>query len=208
MRSAASPKSIRGDAMDLKRTLSAGLKVALSAPSLNAVLLVYLDWPGGAVRVHSGTGIIAWGGFNWNGVGGFGSVDVPEEALSGMPVEFALSLVCELPELATYADAVIRQRAGEVYLGATTEPGGNVLVGAPCSLAAGTMDTLVLASETSDGNTEYRLTLGLATGPGYRSMAAISHSHEDQSRRYPSDTAGRRLILANARAEKTLWPEP
>lgn len=194
--------------MDLMRPVSSGMKAALTAPSFNAILLVDLDWPDGPVRAHSGAGVITWEGLTWNGVGKFGGVEVPEEALSGMPVDFALSLTCDLPELAAYADAVIRQRPGAVYLGATTEPGGNVLVGDPCSLAWGTMDTLVLASETSDGNTEFRLTVGMATGPGYRTMAAMAHSHEDQSRRYPADTAGKRLVLANARAEKTLWPEP
>jgi len=119
-----------------------------------------------------------------------------------------MSLVCDLPELAAYADAVIRQRQGVVYLGATTTAGGNVLIGDPVEIAAGTMDTLVLAVDTSDEATDYQLTIGMTTGPDYRTSAAIHHSHEDQSRLYPGDTAGKRLMLANARAEKTLWPAP
>lgn len=194
--------------MDLMRPISAGMQAALSAPFFYPVAMVYLDWPGGVLRMHSGAGSITWGGESWSGVGGFGEVSVPDEALGGVPVEFSLSLICPFAELASYADAVIRQRAGRIYLGATTEPGMNTLVGDPVEIASGTMDTMVLSIETSGSTSLYQLTVGLATGPGYRTSAAIAHSHEDQSRQYPGDTAGLRLMAAMARAENTQWPEP
>jgi hypothetical protein len=110
--------------------------------------------------------------------------------------------------LADYADAAIRQRPGALYLGATTTAGGNVLVGPPVSLATGTMDTMVLRLEFSQDVTLYQLSVGMRTGPGYRSRPAMTHSHEDQVGRYPTDTAGLMLRAALARAEKTLWPAP
>lgn len=48
----------------------------------------------------------------------------------------------------------------------------------------------------------------VTTGPSYRTMAAIAHSHEDQSRQYPAATGGRLLMFARSLAEKTCWPEP
>jgi len=197
--------------MDLMRSLDPALAAALSGASFNPIVLVYLDWPGGAVRAHSGAGSITWGGQSWAGVGKFGDVSVPDESASGVPMEFALSIVCDLAELADYADAVIRQRVGSIYLGATTTPGGNVLIGDPVDIASGTMDTSVLMISVDRGVapvTLYRLTVGMSTGPGYRTAAGIAHSHEDQSRAYPGDTAGKMLVLATARAEKTLWPAP
>lgn len=194
--------------MDLKRSLDPALADAIAGPAFFPLVMVWLDWPGGALRMHSGTGPIIWGGHTWAGVGKFGAVEVPEETASGIPVDFSMSLTCDLPELAAFADAVIRQRAGVIYLGATTTAGGNVLIGAPIEVAAGTMDTLVLAADTKDEITDYRLTVGLTTGPGYRTASAMQHSHEDQARYYPGDTAGKKLILATARAKKTLWPAP
>ncbi|MCL4065348.1 hypothetical protein M3484_01995 [Pseudomonas sp. GX19020] len=198
--------------MDLMRVIHPETLAALSGPSFHPVVLVWLDWPDATMFAHSGTGPITWDGHIWQGVGKFGQVDLPEESTSGVPVDLSLSLVCNLEELADYADAQIRQRPGAIWLGVTTEPGGNLLIGEPVELGRGTMDTLVLSVtvEGEDGATLilYRLTVGLTTGPGYRTAAAISHSHEDQSRQYPADTAGKKLVLASARAQKTLWPEP
>lgn len=194
--------------MELKRTLDPALAAAIAGPFFFPVVLVDLDWPDAPLRMHSGAGSISWGGHTWTGVGKFGSVEVPEESASGVPVDFAMALVCDLPELAAYADAVVRQRLGSVFLGATTSAGGNTLIGAPAEIASGTMDTLVLTTDFADGGAAYELRVGLTTGPGYRTAASISHSHEDQSRQFPADTAGKKLVLAQSRAEKTLWPAP
>lgn len=197
--------------MDLIRNTPAALLTALSGPFFFPVVLVDLDWPGARLRAHSNAGNISFGGQTFVGVGKFGSVDVPGEAASGIPVEFTMSITCDLPELATYADTAIRGRSGTVYLGATGTRGGTDLIGA-VDIVTGTCDGMVLRSEVQgdDGQTVilYTLTVTLATGPSYRSMAAIAHSDEDQKRNYPTDTAGRHLILAQAEAEKTLWPEP
>ena len=198
--------------MDLMRDIHPATRAAISGAAFYPVALVWLDWPEAAMFAHSGTGPITWGGNTFQGVGKFGAVEVPEESSTGVPVEISLSLVCDLPMLAEYADAVIRQRPGAIWMGVTTEPGGNELIGAPVEMARGTMDTLVLSTEVEDAEAQitiwYRLTVGMTTGPGYRSAAAIAHSHEDQSRQYPADTAGKKLVLATARAEKTLWPAP
>lgn len=197
--------------MDLKRNTPAALLAALSGASFWPVVLVDLDWPDGRVRAHSGKGELTFGGEIFHGAGKFGSVTLPEEGLDGVPEEFSLSFTCELDELAAYADTVIRGREGVIYLGATTERGGNDLIDA-VDLMSGTCDGLVLKSEVADDQGMkvilYTLTVTFSTGPSYRTMAAIAHSNEDQKRHYPADTAGRHLILAQAEAEKTLWPEP
>ena len=108
--------------MDIKRGVGAAMLAEIAAASFNPVIMVYLDWPGGAVRAYSSVGPITWGGYTWSGVGSFGTVDVPAEAMSGLPADFSLSLISEIAGLADYADAQIRQRPGAIFLWVTSIP--------------------------------------------------------------------------------------
>ena len=198
--------------MDLIRNTPADLLAAISGPYFHPVVLAYLDWPGAPLRAHSNAGDITWSGQTWLGVGQFGRIDIPEEAFGGVPTEFTMSIVTDFPDLEAYTDTVIKGAEASVYLGAVTERGGNQLIGA-VEIVSGIADAMGMTPELvelSDGSvvTMYGLSVTMTTGPSYRSMAAISHSHEDQQRHYPGDTAGRHLILAAAEAQKTLWPEP
>lgn len=189
-----------------------GAMVSAMAGTFYPVLFVYLDWPGGAVRVHSGVGDISWGGYTWRGVGGFGAVTVPDEAGSMVATEAALSLVAPASELDGYLDDVIRNRSGEVYLGFLAgrpgSAGGTTLLWAtPITLFLGAMDGLTMSIQPKGAKgyaTEAHVTL--RTGPGARSEATIYHTDADQRRRYPADTAGRLVVLALASAQKLMWP--
>lgn len=198
--------------MDLIRNTPADLLAAISGPYFHPVVLAFLDWPGAPLRAHSNAGTIAWSGQTWLGVGKFGSLDVPEEVFGGVPSEFTMTLVTDFPDLEPYTDTAIKGADARVYLGAVTERGGNTLIGA-VEIVAGVADAMGMSPELveqDDGSvvTMYGIGVTMTTGPSYRSMAAISHSHEDQQRAYPGDTAGRHLILAQAEAQRTLWPEP
>lgn len=190
----------------MSRNTPSALLAAFSGASFHPILLVDIEWPGGRVRAHSGVGTINWSGSNWLGVGEFGNVNLPEETSSGVPMEFSTGLVCPLAEVADYADASIRRRPGRVYLGATSAPGSSSLIGAVV-VASGTMDALALEIGGSADRVEYGLNVGFTTGPSFRSGASAHHSHEDQIRIDPTDTAGRKLELTQTRAEKTRWPE-
>lgn len=193
--------------MDLTRSTPAPLSSALSGPFFYPVVLVWLDWPGAPLRMHSGAGDITWQGQTWTGAGKFGRVSVPDEAMAGVPEDFTISLVTDFPDIEPYTDAVIRGIPGAVYLGATTTPGGNSLIGAT-EVVSGTADVLTLGTEMDGDTLYYELSVAMTTGPGMRSMASINHSDEDQRRAYPADTAGERLIELVGRVKKTYWPEP
>ena len=197
--------------MDLTRGTPAGLMAALAGPYFHPVVLAEIDWPGAPLRAHSGAGQISFGGQIWQGVGRFGAIDVPEEVMTAVPSEFGMAIITDFPEIEPYTDTVIRGRAGRVLLGATTTPGGNDLIGA-VEIVAGTADGLALRVEVEDADGEvtvyYRIAVTMTTGPSMRSAASIAHSDEDQRRAFPADTAGRHLILAEANAQKTLWPAP
>lgn len=197
--------------MDLKRGTPAAMLAAIAGPWFHPVILAEIDWPGAPLFAHSGKGEILHDDRTWQGVGKFGSVDIPEEVMTAVPSEFTMELVSDFPDLEPYTDTVIRGRLGRVLLGATTTPGGNDLIDA-VEIITGTADGLVMRVEIEDENGRrrvfYRLTVTMTTGPSMRSAAAIAHSDEDQRRAFPNDTAGRHLILAEATAQKTLWPEP
>ena len=122
-----------------------------------------------------------------------------------------MMLVTDFPELEAYTDTAIQGADAAIYMGEVSERGGNSLIGA-VEVSTGTADGLGMTVEVTDENgqpvTMFGLRVTVTTGPSYRSMAAIAHSHEDQSRQYPADTAGRHLMFAQSLAEKTYWPEP
>lgn len=170
------------------------------------VLMIYLDWPDGAVRAHSGVGTIEWDGDAWLGVGEFGGIEIPAEAPGLAATQASLTLVGAPDDLFALLSAPIRNRHGEVLFAVTTEPGGNVLIGEPVSLFAGYMDAMRYRSRADDEITTSMVQVDLGSGPGARSMASVVHSYEDQIAQYPGDTAGRHLINVEAEAENLSWP--
>lgn len=204
--------------MELTRGVSPAVMSALQGP-VYPILMAHLDWPDAPVRAHTGVGDIVWGGYTWRGVGPVGSMDVPSEAMGGVvSVDAVLSLVGVPADLDGMADDKIRSRPVDVYIGIVSgRPGGHdgrqtsgpgsTLVGDPISLFSGTMDGLSLEAQQSGVDVEHTASVTVTTGPSARSMATVYHSDEDQRRHYPSDTAGRHLILSLARAQKLRWPE-
>lgn len=197
--------------MDLTRGTPSALLASISGPYFHPIVLAFIDWPGEPLRAHSGRGDIVFAGQTWIGVGRFGGIEVPDEAMSGVASEFRMSLVTDFPDIEPYTDTVIRGRVGQLFLGATQTPGGNDLIGA-VEIVTGTADGMGMKFDVieQDGQTidAYRIEVTMTTGPSMRSAASVVHSNEDQRRAYPNDTAGRHLILAEANAQKTLWPEP
>jgi len=182
------------------------------------VLFAFIDWPGAQVFAHTGVGVISWGGRGWDGVGPVGGIDIPPEASEIAAVEAVLSLAGVDADLDGYADDAIRGRTVEIYLGGVqgrpgghdgrqTAGAGNTLVGTPIRLFVGTMDGLTLSATATDEGVQHEAQVAVATGQEARSSASIYHTDENQRRLFPTDTAGRLVILAYAKAQKMTWPE-
>ena len=191
----------------LSRNIQAATLQALSKSVIYPIVLVYLDWPDGAVRAHSNAGQLSYDGFQWNGVGEFGSLQMPEEemGLASQPAELRLIGVPE--EIDQYLEDDIRDREGIIYFGAVTERNGNVLVGEPFEIFTGYMDAFRERSQVEDGTLRRDVILQLAPGPSQRAFAEVFHTYEDQIRRFPGDTAGRLTLFAEAEADKFTWPQ-
>lgn len=167
------------------------------------VLMVRLDWPTGEIRAHSGTGLLTYGGETWMPVGPFGSVSVPSEGFSAVIDGATLTIIGDIDELEAEADQNARARECEILFACATDRNATALLGDPVSVYFGTVDsTAIQLSKTT-----HQLSITLGGGPKDRDMASMYHSHEDQSRNYPGDTAGLRLLAATARAQTLNWPE-
>jgi hypothetical protein len=191
----------------LSRGIDPPTLAALSAPVFFPVLFVYIDWPGGAVRVHSGVGSITWGGHTWLGVGAAGEIETQGEALSPASARSRLTLYGPFDALLAQSAVQARQRAGAIYLGTVTQRGGNVLTGLPFPVFEGFVDGLRFSARDQGGDIRFGLQVDLLSGPSLRANAAIFHSAADQQAAFPGDTAGRHLISIEARVQRTTWPE-
>ena len=180
-------------------------------------LLTYADWPDGAVRIHSGTGAMSWGGQEWLGAGipvngemlGLVEFRGPAESTGlssrGASVRVATTIETMLAEYGK----VIRNREISIYFAVTTKPGGSVLAAEPVSLFTGYFDERTFSLKREDEDYSHDMELGLGVGPPPRASASITHGPEDQKRAYPGDTAGRQVINAiRKRNNPDLWPAP
>ncbi|MEC9433868.1 MAG: hypothetical protein VYD87_13275 [Pseudomonadota bacterium] len=178
-----------------------------SGRAIHPVVAVHLDWPGGAVRVHSNAGTLSWGGESWTGVGRFGSVSVPDEG-GGLASQSAqLRLIGASDALDDYLDDPIRGRAAWIGWGLVTTRGGATLIGELNEMFAGYMDAMRDVVQAADGGLVRGVLLQAVGGPSQRARAQIHHTAEDQERAFPGDTAGRLVINAEAEGSKTTWPE-
>jgi len=186
-------------------TIPTSMRDAILSGAFHPVMLVYVDWPGGAVRVHSGVGDLSWDGHTWTGVRGFGFVSLPVVA-RGIGQETGLLQFGGL-------DAVIDEMIGADSAGAQVDAWFGVLTGrAPAPLLAdpvrmftGTIDdagdTISADATTRQG----RLTI--VSGPSQMSGGSPTHTFEDQKLASAGDTAGRwvRAAVASATANVPTW---
>lgn len=193
--------------MGLTRDIDPALLAAMSSPVWHPIMLVDLDWPAGRLRMHSGLGWIEHDGAQWAGVGRFGQVSAPGEGagLAASPV--VLTLFGLPDDVLEMASSPIRDRDGDIWIGATTTAGGADLIGTPYRIITGYMDALRYTLRRDGGALEHGLQVDVGVGPSARAAATVLHSAEDQAAKYPGDTAGRHLINVQSRVETMTWPE-
>lgn len=193
------------------RDIDPDLLEALASP-FHPVALVFVDWPGDPVRVHSGRGTITWDAHDWTGLAGLnsGTVTLPDESSGLAMVEGQVAIGGDPERIDDIlADAeTARGSAVAVWFGAVTERAGTVLIGEPFSAFSGTVGA-VTDQDAPAGPLDMARTVmvQLVSGPSQRSVAAAHHSYDDQRRTDPTDTAGRWVMgaLGNLIPEIPKW---
>ncbi len=188
--------------MGLSRAIHADTLAALSG-YFHPVVAVFVDWPGQAVRVHSGGGTLTWGGHSWTGVGALeSSLALPAETGGLAMLPGAITVRGDDTQVdSVHTDAADAYGATvQVWFGAVTERAGTTIIGDLFQAFAGTIGEITDAETWTSGQPARPMTFALLAGPSQRSRGAARHSYEDQPRHDATDTAGRwlRSALSNA----------
>lgn len=187
--------------MGLTRNIHPDLMAALEAGGFFPITLVFVDWPGAPVRIHTGSGDLTWAGETWSGIHEInaGQITLPEEAASLGMVEGSVTIGGDPDRFDDVLDdaPAARGAAVQVWFGAVTERNGTTLIGQPFSVFSGTLGA-VSDTESPDGEIDLArlVTAQLVSGPSQRSTSGASHSWHDQRRVDPDDTAGRWVSAA------------
>lgn len=159
---------------------------ALQGDAITAEILAFFDFASAPQRVHAGFGTLRAGGFDWQGMGGLGSVSDIESAVGGIAplVTFTLSGVG--PEIANdvvNAKTEVKGRDCFVYLqlyGSDLTP-----LGALYTLYRGVMDRLI---HTASGPDIWTAQLTAETRFSRRGLPPFGNlTDRDQQTRYPGD---------------------
>lgn len=194
--------------MELKRGIDPVLMAKLGdRAGFHPVVLISSVWPDGIVYAHSGNGNLTWAGQTWTGIANIASVNVGSESGGFVPSQAGMTITGALDTVLAYMDPAARGGAVAVHVGATTEPGGTILIGEPFQCFAGFLDENDMVFTAADGAAG--LSVGVTSGPPARAAASISHSNEDQQSRYPGDTLFQRCAVAAAwRSRPIQFPSP
>lgn len=126
-----------------ERALDATLKASAESTEFNYCVLIDLAFPSGNVRLHNSVGTLNFGGNDYFGVGGFGSIDAMIDTLSlvDQPIKLTLSSITQ-----DIIDAIkiddIYDRDCDIYIGALDADGQ--LEGTPDNWVSGYMENSAL----------------------------------------------------------------
>jgi hypothetical protein len=194
--------------MDLERDIDPVLLAAYADPVIYPIGLIYIDWPTGPVRAHSGKGMLTFEGEEFAGVGELGGMNIPNEAAGIVPQQATLAISAVTGELLTYAsEAAARGRLVTIWSGLTTTAGGVDLIGVPHKPFTGSIEKSDF--QLSEDRRISTLTLLVKAGQPARSGAQVVHSDEDQQAAHPGDTLFRRVAhAAKWNTNPPQWPAP
>lgn len=132
------------------RTLDADLEANATSSVFNYIIFAKLAFPSGTVYVHNGVGTYSFGGDDYMGVGGFGSISALEETLALVSKPVTLTLSSITPEIidAVQTDDVFGRDA-DIYLGTLNDHGE--LQGTPDNWYSGHMEKVELTLGQEDG---------------------------------------------------------
>jgi len=196
--------------MELVRGFSEDQIASLRSSIFYPNLMIEVDWPGDPLRFHMREGVMHHSGYAYSGFGPLANLALPQESQGIAADSASLSIAGVDHDLDGKMDSPVRGRAVSVFLALMSSRTGNSRIGEPVPLFQGTIGAMRMRTSLVDAAQQVHMStieVDLSTGPSARSKSSIFHSQEDQQSAYPSDTAGRLVILAFAKAQKLRWPD-
>lgn len=142
------------------RDIAPATLAAMSGRVVRPVGLLWLDWPGGAVRAHDRTGDIVLDGQIFTGVGQYGEISGIAEDSALAVREVTLSLAAPLAAQAAeiVARPQIRNRPGKIWLGSLAED-NRTLAAPPVVIFDGVMRAanFTMSKVGDAGSVEHRI---------------------------------------------------
>lgn len=159
---------------------------ALEKPVVPVAYFAFFDFASAPVRVCNFNQSVAWGGYDWLGMGALGSISQVSESdsLESSPVNFGLN-VADPSVLALAVGPVeeYRGRRAKLYMCPLNDD--YTLIDEPTLCWSGTMDMMSLGVAKESGNITLKCetaAYSLKRQPGLRMNAA------QQKKRHPADT--------------------
>ena len=100
-----------------ERPLGASFKAELPKQQVRVAFLVFLDFPSGAVRYHTGSGDLSHGGYTWSGAGEAIAFSAFPESTNGEAVGCTVDISgCDATAMSDILDDAFQGRDAEVHL--------------------------------------------------------------------------------------------
>lgn len=159
-------------------------QAAAVAPHAEVVTFVSLGFSSGFLRLHTRTGTITWGGYDWLGVGKLGAIDAVKEDAELRPNTITL-------QLSGVDSSVVNIAVGEDYHGRSVriyqgllDTATLALVATPETVFVGVMDYMTVSLGANTGSIAVHCENELARWQRPRSLM---YTHESQQLLYAGD---------------------
>jgi len=165
------------------RSMTTASKNACTQINFPSLVLVYLDFVSGAVRVTNAGYTVTWGGYNWLGIGNLGGIDAIQEGAALQMYGCSLTLTGIPPELIAegLTPSDYQGRTATIYLAPLTEH--YAFIADPVVVFKGRMDVADIElgeTATISMTVESRLV-------DWERPRTRRYNHEDQIAAHPGD---------------------
>lgn len=187
----------------MSRGMTTAADNAASAPLVRPAIFVFIDFLGGAVRLHSGEGDCSWGGNTYNGVGRLGGISNISESKTIAAHGITLRLAAPSAYVSLSLNEKYRWRPARIWLGFYDTSTG-ALIADPVQVFGGRISVMDIDRTNPEVTTisvdcESRFI-------DFSRPREILLTHEEQLREDPTDL-GMEYVPALA-TQEVLWGAP
>jgi hypothetical protein len=183
----------------MSRGLSAANETAIDSDVVAPILFAELNFESGYVRVHSALGSITWGGYEWLGVGTFGTISAVDEQaeLAATTISYTLTGVPNTLLSVALNDSY-QGRSAKLYAGFLSRTTYQ-LVGDPHLMHMGKMDV----ARAKIGNTSTLIITSESRIAAWSRPLVRRYTDAEQQAIYPGDKGLE--FISQAAQKEVVW---